>query len=71
MNKFLIVLIPVLLTSACSSHYLSGGEKEYLQARNGPGLVVPKPLTSGNINHFYNLPAQTQNAVVSIVPPSD
>ncbi|WP_256478777.1 MULTISPECIES: hypothetical protein [Legionella] len=63
--------MPVLLLSACASYYTSNGEKQYLQSRNGPNVVVPPPLTDGNLSYFYNLPAQNQDAQVSIQPPKN
>lgn len=71
MKKLVIVTTIVLLLAACTSRYASNGENKYLQSRNGPGVVVPSPLTTMNISHFYDLPQQNQNAVVSIAPPSD
>lgn len=70
MKKIVIVVVSMLMLVACSSRYASNGEQKYLQSRNGSGIEVPSPLTSGNISHFYDLPQQNQNAVVSIVPPS-
>ena len=69
MNKGFIIVLSSLFLGACSGHYASNGESIYLTCRNGPGLVVPPPLTQSNISHLYDLPPQNQNAVVSIVPP--
>lgn len=54
---------------ACSSLYTSQGEKQYLDSRNGPKLIIPPPLTGDNLSPFYDLPPETQNARVSIAPP--
>ncbi|ARG98040.1 hypothetical protein [Legionella micdadei] len=70
MKKIALLLISAQLLAACSA-YTSNGEKQYLQSRNGPKVVVPPPLTDANISHFYDLPNQTQSAQVGIVPPSD
>lgn len=61
----------VLLLCGCSSRYASNGEHLYLGSKNGANLVVPPPLTSSNINHFYDLPAQDKAAEVNIAPPTD
>ena len=58
----------MLLTCSCS-HYASNGEQLYLKSKNGPNLVVPPPLTQANITHFYDLPAQTEQAQIDITPP--
>lgn len=63
------IVFSMLFLVGCSK-YASNGEQLYLQSKNGPGVVVPPPLTSSNISHFYDLPQQTQNAKVSIVPTS-
>ncbi|KTC81642.1 hypothetical protein [Legionella brunensis] len=70
MKKIGFIILSVSLLSACSN-YASNGEAQYLRSKNGPTVVVPPPLTDSNISHFYDLPAQTQNARVSIAPPSD
>jgi uncharacterized lipoprotein len=70
LKKILIITLSSLFISACSSYYSSKGEENYLQAKNGPALVIPPPLTGQNISGFYNLPAQTQNPKVSIEPPT-
>ncbi len=59
-----------LLASACNMRYASNGENQYMQAQSSPSLVIPPPLNGANISHFYDLPPQTQNADVSILPPS-
>lgn len=70
MNKGFIIVLSSCLLLGCSGQYASNGESMYLSSRNGPGLVVPPPLTASNISHFYDLPPQNQNAMVSIVPPA-
>ncbi len=62
------MLFCVLLLTACSK-YSTNGENLYLQSRNGAKLEIPPPLTRANINDFYNLPVQNQNAMVNIEPP--
>ena len=57
------------LVVACSSVNLIQGDQRYFKSRNGPGVVVPPPLTESNISHFYDLPPQPQDAAVSILPP--
>ncbi|CDZ77024.1 hypothetical protein BN59_01303 [Legionella massiliensis] len=69
MKKIGLLLISVLPLAACSQ-FASNGDKQYLQSRNGVGVVVPSPLTDSNISHFYDLPSQNQNPLVSIAPPS-
>lgn len=68
-KKIAFLFISALLLAACS--LTSTGEKHYLQSRNGVPITVPPPLTDANISHFYDLPQQNQNALVSVTPPSD
>lgn len=68
MKKLSVVVLSVCL-SACADRYASNGERLYLQSKNGPTLQVPPPLTNANVSYFYDLPAQNQNALVSIEPP--
>ncbi len=70
MQKTGLIILVTWMLASCSSYYTSNGEKHYLQSRNGANLVVPPPLTSGNISEFYNLPAQTQDARLNIDPPT-
>jgi uncharacterized lipoprotein len=63
------VSVAGLLLTACSAQYTSNGEQLYLKSRNGDSLVVPSPLTSGDISHFYDLPPQNKDAHVDVVPP--
>lgn len=63
------LVLAALVLPACSSKYASNGENLYLNSKNGTKIVVPPPLTSANISGFYDLPPQTQDARVSIVPP--
>ena len=67
--KKLVIAVISLLVSACTAQYTSNGEQKYMSSRNGVTLVVPPPLTSANISHFYDLPPQNQNAAVSTKPP--
>ena len=54
----------------CSTHYAKNGEHQYLKSRNGTPLLVPEPMTTADISHFYDLPTPTtQNAKISIKPP--
>lgn len=71
MKKFAMLCALMALLSACNSRYASNGEQLYLSSQNGPKLVVPPPLTSSNISHFHDLPAQNGNALVDIAPPVD
>lgn len=68
MKKLVIIVVSSWL-AACSAQYTTNGEQKYLESRNDPRLVVPSPLSGANISDFYDLPAQTQNAKVSIIPP--
>lgn len=69
MKKLSCLVLGLFVLSGCSK-YSSNGEYLYLQSRNGQKVEVPPPLTSTNISNFYDLPEQTQNAKVSIEPPS-
>ena len=69
MRKLSIIVLMALFATACTTKYASNGENLYLQSRNGVKLNVPPPLTSANISPFYDLPAQTENARVSVNPP--
>lgn len=71
MNKLILTVLLIAGLSACGSRYTSNGEQLYLGSRNGQKLVVPPPLTSSNVSHFYDLPPQNQNAVVNVAPPID
>ncbi len=59
----------MLLLTACSQ-YVSNGEKYYLYSKNGAIVTVPSPLTDTNLSHFYVLPQQNENAIVTIKPPN-
>lgn len=67
MKKWCCLLIILSLT-ACN-RYASNGEILYLRSHNGVPLEVPPPLTSSNLSNFYDLPPQTHNPRVSIIPP--
>mgnify|MGYP000314146805 CR=1 FL=1 len=69
MKKVRLMMVLSVLLTGCSAQYTSNGEQQYLQSRNGVNLVVPPPLTAENISDFYNLPAQNQDARVSVAPP--
>jgi len=67
--KLIYISIASLLVVGCTSRYASNGENQYMNSKNGQNLVIPAPLSSDMISHFYDLPDQTQNSVVSITPP--
>lgn len=64
-----VIVLQACLLCACSSFYASNADKQYLKSKNGNNLVVPVPLTSENISHFYDLPNGGEKEMVSIVPP--
>jgi uncharacterized lipoprotein len=64
-----LVVLSVFLLSGCSLLNTNASENKVLNSRNGPGLVVPPPLTTDNISYFYSLPNEAQDAHVSIAPP--
>lgn len=70
MKKLSCVVLSVLALSACS-RYATNGEGSYLRSKNGAKIEVPRPLTDSNISDFYDLPAQDQDARVSIAPPGE
>jgi hypothetical protein len=67
--KLIYICIASLLAIGCTSRYASNGENQYMKSKNGQNLVIPSPLSSDMISHFYDLPEQAQNSVVSITPP--
>ncbi len=69
MRKIVWIILMTGFLSSCASYYSSTGEKQYLQSRNGPTLVVPPPLTRDNVSEFYTLPEQNQDANIGIEPP--
>lgn len=69
MKKISFLLLAPCLLSACAQ-LLSIGEKDYLHSKNGPSITIQPPLTDANVSHFYDLPAQTKPARVSIKPPT-
>ncbi len=71
MKRIVLFTWVLSLLTACSAQYTSNGEQIYLNSRNGGNQIVPPPLTSANISHFYDLPPQNQDAHVSVVPPSN
>lgn len=60
----------VSLTACTTTPYRSSGEKLYKAGPNGPQLQVLPPLERSNLSDFYNLPNQSENPSVSILPPS-
>ena len=71
MKRLGLVTVVLALLTGCSAQYTSNGEQQYLNSRNGVNPVVPAPLTPENISHFYDLPAQNQDAHVSVAPPAN
>lgn len=69
MTKLSVMVFSVLLLSACSTEYFSNSERLYLKSHNGEKVHAPSPLTNSNISDFYDLPAQNQDARVSLVAP--
>ncbi|MDP3704733.1 MAG: hypothetical protein Q8R24_02335 [Legionellaceae bacterium] len=73
MKKLGFIVMAAGLLTSCSvfnpTDYASSNKEQYLKSTNGAQLVVPPPLTTSNISDFYSLPAQNQNAKVSITPP--
>jgi uncharacterized lipoprotein len=69
-KKMSLVLISLLPLAACTQ-FASNGDRQYLHSRNGAMVVVPPPLTDTNSSHFYDLPAQNKDPVVSIIPPQN
>jgi len=70
-KKIGLVMGLLVLLTACVDQYASNGEQQYVYSHNGVIPVVPPPLTAANISNFYDLPAQNQNAKVSVTPPTD
>ncbi|KTD66161.1 hypothetical protein [Legionella spiritensis] len=71
MKKIVFVVASILFVTGCSSHHGGNGDDQrYLKSRNGPGVVVPPPLTDSNISHFYDLPRQDKKAGENIAPPN-
>ena len=64
-----VLCLTVCTVTSCSKQYATNSKMQYMESRNGPALSVPPPLTTRNISSFYDLPDQTQNAQVSLVPP--
>ncbi len=71
MKRLGFICVVMGLLSACGTNYMSNGEKRYVHSRNGVDLVVPSPLTAGNISHFYDLPAQQKDPTVNIGVPTE
>lgn len=69
-KKLAVVVSSALILCSCASQYASNRDKQYLASRNGKQLVVPPPLTTSNISHFYDLPQNNKSAAVSIAPPT-
>jgi hypothetical protein len=57
MNKICkkLIISSFILLFGCAQQY---GPNSYKQSVNDSGIIVPAPLTSKNISHFYDLPAQ-------------
>lgn len=69
-KKVIYFLIMGLTLVACATRYPSNGENQYLHSRNGKTLVIPAPLASADISHFYDLPHLKQNSSIPITPPT-
>ncbi|MDP1602573.1 MAG: hypothetical protein Q8M03_04845 [Legionella sp.] len=69
MKKIAVITLLMVGLGSCTQ-YAGNGDNKYLSSRNSANLVVPSPLTSSNVSHFYDLPRQDKNAVVNIAPPS-
>jgi hypothetical protein len=59
----------MLFATSCSSYYTDNGDQRYLKSKNGPTLVVPPPLNTYSMSHFYDLAVQDKPAKVQIEPP--
>lgn len=70
MKKFVWFYLVAVMCTACSSRFSTNAEHQYLASRNGENLIIPSPLSDENISHFYDLPAQNQDAHVSVEPPT-
>ena len=68
-NIGLMIALSLVLVG-CSAQYTSNGEQQYLASKNGVNLVVPPPLNSENISHYYDLPAQNQDAKIGVEAPT-
>ncbi len=68
MKKIGLICLASLLAN-CTAQYTSNGEQKYIHSQNGPNIVVPPPLTTENISHFYDLPPASRDPKISIVPP--
>ncbi|MFY7698097.1 MAG: hypothetical protein ACOVQX_04695 [Legionella sp.] len=73
MYKIILIFFSIGTLVSCSSpsYYTTNGEKHYLNSHHGETIIVPAPMTKSNISDFYTLPAQTQDAVVDVLPPTD
>lgn len=67
--KKLGVILMSLLVMGCQTQYASNNREQYLNSKNGKNLVIPPPLSSALISHFYDLPQPPGNPIVSIKPP--
>lgn len=70
MRQLAVIVALSSIIAGCASYYTSNGEKKYMKSHNGSRLVVPPPLTGGNLSEFYELPTQTQDPKVNIEAPS-
>lgn len=66
----LIFSLFIVLLVSCTTKYATNGENIYLRADNGASLVVPAPLTTDNISHYYDLPQRPENPRVDISLPT-
>lgn len=70
MKKIGLMIGLLLLLCGCVDEYASNGEQKYTYSHNGVVPTVPPPLTASNLSHFYDLPAQQQDAKISVEPPA-
>jgi len=66
-KKIMGFMVVSFILVACAS---TSEDQGYLKSQNGPDLVVAPPMTKKNLSYFYELPAQNQDARMSINPPA-
>ncbi len=64
----LVALISTVIGTGCSWKGMSQRDV-YKESRNGNKIVVPEPLTGGNISNLYDLPEPGAQQPVDIMPP--
>lgn len=66
----LVCSLGILFLAACSSQITTTAERDYVKAVNGQKIQVSAPLSSEEINHYYDLPEPAAPySKVSIEPP--